>query len=149
MHDRLTWPEQYKKTGCLCCASMLAWPHIRTMPSASVSILVPCEVSCAFCTQCCGERRQYLRSGTYMLSAIFIECTVPLSSLMLNLKVPCPFIAKPPSIPCTDWPVLRIRSSHWSGCVAIVTEVKELMPMRKESVSKRIVGRSLEYPLSD
>ncbi len=84
-----------------------------------------------------------------MLSAIFIECTVPLSSLMLILKVPCPFIAKPPSIPCTDWPVLRIRSSHWSGCVAIVTEVKELMPMRKESVSKCIVGRSLEYPLSD
>ena len=69
-----------------------------------------------------------------MLSAIFIECTVPLSSSMLNLKVPCPFIAEPSSIPCTDWPVLRIRSSNWSGRVAIVTEAKELTPMRKESV---------------
>ena len=90
-----------------------------------------------------------MRSGTYMLFGTLIECTVPLSSLMLNLKVPCPLIAKPPSIPCTGLPVLRGRSSNWSSYVAIVTEAKESMPMRKESVSKRIVGKSLDCPLSD
>ncbi len=52
------------------------------------------------------------------------------------------------SIPCTDWPASRTRSSNWSVRVAIVTEAKESTPMRNESVSKRIDGR-LEYPLSD
>ncbi len=116
------------------------------MHSTTVSILVPCMFSGAVCTQCCGERRQYLRSGTYMLSGILIMCTMPSSSLMLNLKVPCPLIDKPPCIPCTDCPVPRMRSSNWSGQVPIVTEAKELMPMVKESVSRHIVGRSFDCP---
>ncbi len=122
---------------------------MRTTLWVSVSILVPCGMSLVSCAQCCSNRRQYLRLGKYVLFGILIESNIPSSSSMLNLKVLCPFMAKPPCIPCTDWYVLRMRLSNCSGWVAILMESNELIPIRKKLVPKHIVGRSLDCPLMD
>jgi hypothetical protein len=55
-------------------------------------------------------------------------------------------IDKPPCIPCTGWPVSRMRSSNWCSWVPIVTDANKLMPIMKESVSNASLEEALFAP---